>query len=159
MNPKNKVFIGMVGASLLASISLWEGEKTIPYLDVTGTPTVCSGITENVDMKKVYTKAECDKLNSEAIAEHGKGILKCINVPINYNEYKAYTMFGYNVGVANACSSAAIKALNKGDHTLACIRLYKNELGQPAWSYSNGKYFQGLQNRRQYESKLCLTPV
>lgn len=145
----------MVGASLLASISLWEGEKTIPYLDVTGTPTVCSGITENVDMKKVYTKQECDKLNSEAIASHGKGVLECINVPISKNEYEAYTMFAYNVGVANACSSSAIKELNKNNHVTACQRLYVNDKGQAAWSYSHGKYFQGLQNRRQYESKLC----
>lgn len=159
MNPKNKVFIGMVGASLLASISLWEGTKYEPYKDVTGTYTVCSGITEDVDVYKTYTKAECAALDAKAIAHHGKGVLQCINVPINKNEYEAYTMFAYNVGVYNACSSAAIRELNKGDHTLACIRLYKNERGLPAWSSSKGKYFQGLQNRRQYESKLCLTPV
>lgn len=159
MNPANRIYIGLVGASLLASISLWEGTEYKPYRDVTGTYTVCSGITENVDQYKTYTKAECAVMDSKAIAYHGKGVIQCINVPISKNEYEAYTMFAYNVGVYNACSSTAIKELNKGNHELACKRIATNDKGLPAWSSSKGKYFQGLQNRRQYESKLCLTPV
>lgn len=156
MNPANRIYLGVVGASLLASISLWEGTKYVPYRDVNNVLTVCEGITGGIQENKTYTRAECDALVSKAAAFHGKGIVECINVPISKNEYEAYTLFAYNVGVANACSSAAITELNKGNHALACKRLATNSKGEPAWSYSGGKYYQGLQNRRQYESNLCL---
>lgn len=149
--------MGVVGASLLASLSLWEGTRYVPYRDVNNVVTVCEGVTGGIQENKTYTRKECDELVTKAAAFHGKGILDCINVPISKNEYEAYTLFAYNVGVANACSSAAIKELNKNNHQLACKRLYVNYKGEPAWSYSGGKYYQGLQNRRQYESKLCLS--
>jgi lysozyme len=157
-NPKNNIYIGVVGASLLASITLWEGNTTVPYLDPVGIPTVCSGITENVNMKKVYTKQECEKLNTEAIAEYGNGILKCINVPISRNEYEAYTRFAYNIGINNACGSLAIKELNSGRHTEACYRISTSPSGSPVWAYAGGKYFKGLENRRKDETNTCLRP-
>lgn len=157
-HPKNSIYIGLVSASLLSSIMFWEGYKTVPYLDVTGIPTVCSGITENVDIKKIYTKQECEQLNREAIAEHGKGILKCINVPISRNEYEAYTRFGYNIGTHNACNSLAIKELNNGRHREACHRISTSPSGSAAWSYAGGKYFKGLNDRRKAETTTCLHP-
>lgn len=156
MNPANRWLIGMVGAGLIASVSLWEGTKYVPYKDVTGTWTVCEGITEDVVPSKTYTPTECRVLLEKELAEHGKEALACIKVPISQNEYEAYTMFTYNVGAKNFCSSTALKELNKGNHKLACERLATNDKGEPAWSYSKGKYFKGLQNRRKYESALCL---
>lgn len=156
MNQANKWLVGVVGATLIASTSLWEGTRYVPYKDVTGTPTVCQGITENIVPDKIYTQAECNSMLEKQLAKHGKDALGCINVPISKNEYEAYTMFTYNVGAANFCSSGALKELNKGNHVEACKRLYRQPDGSPAWSYSKGKYFQGLQNRRKYESNLCL---
>lgn len=159
MNPANKIFVGLVTVSLLGAIGLYEGDRKKPYKDVTGTWTVCQGITENVVPEKIYTQSECDKLNKEQIAKHGKDSLACINVPISLREYEAYTSFTYNVGATNFCSSTSLKELNKGNHRLACERLATNSLGKPAWSYSKGQYFQGLQNRRQAERKTCLGGV
>lgn len=159
MNPTNKIFIGVVSASLIASVSMWEGTKYVPYRDVTGTWTVCQGITENIIPDKTYTEKECGTLLSTQLAKHGKDALNCINVPISRLEYEAYTSFTYNVGGYNFCSSGALKELNKGNHELACKRLATAPDGKPAWSFSKGKYFQGLQNRRQDESKTCLKGV
>lgn len=156
MNQANKWLVGLVGAGLVASTTLWEGTEYKPYKDVTGTWTACQGITENVKPDKIYTKQECDVLLSNNLAKHGKDALGCINVPISRNEYDAYTMFTYNVGATNFCSSLALKELNKGNHELACKRLATSPNGSPAWSYSKGIFFQGLQNRRKYESNLCL---
>lgn len=159
MNQANKWLVGMVGAVLIASTTLWEGNKLTPYKDVTGTWTACQGVTENINPNKIYTQPECDALLSKHLAEHGKDALSCINVPISKNEYDAYTMFTYNVGATNFCSSGALKELNKGNHEEACKRLYRAPDGSPAWSYSKGKFFQGLQNRRKYESNLCLGTI
>ncbi len=159
MHPLNKVFLGVVSATLLSSVMLYEGDKKPAYKDVTGTWTACAGVTEDITPHKLYTQAECDKMNQEQIAKHGKDALGCINVPISREEYEAYTSFTYNVGATNFCSSTPLRELNKGHHRLACERLATNSLGKPAWSYSKGQYFQGLQNRRQKERKTCLGGV
>lgn len=158
MHPSNKVFLGVVGTALVAALTLWEGNKQ-PYRDVTGTWTVCQGITENVIPDKYYTPKECDQLLLKHAAKHGKDALSCINVPISRHEYEAYTMFTYNVGAYTFCNSGVLKELNKGNHKVACERLATHPNGKPAWSYSKGKYFQGLQNRRQFERDMCLRGV
>lgn len=156
MNPANKWLIGSASAALIAGAAQWEGFMPVPYRDIAGVATYCYGETKGVTWGKTYTKEQCMALLRPRLAEFGKGVLQCVNVPLKQNQYDAYTLFAYNVGVHGFCSSRALKLLNQGRYEEACKALATGPTGQPAWSFAGGKYVQGLQNRRQYEVKMCL---
>lgn len=164
MNLKNKwLFALLVPASLAASIATYEsGGKHVgkPYKDVGGVWTVCDGYAgKDVIPTKYYTEAECKAITDKAIAEHGKGVLNCVNVPLSQKEYEAYTSLAYNIGTSNFCNSNIVRTLNKGDHMQACQGIYMHPNGKPAWSNVGGKYVQGLQNRRLKEYNTCMQGV
>ena len=157
MHPANKWLIGVASAALIGSTALWEGERLVPYEDIGGVVTVCYGYTGNdIDRSKTYTRDECRKLLSTEVKEHGMGILKCVKAPMKEHHYNAFTLFAYNVGVSGACNSRAIRLFNEGKISEACDALAFSPSGKPAWSYVNGKFVQGLHNRRLYERSWCL---
>jgi lysozyme len=150
MHPKNKVFAGVVGAALVASVTLWEGTRYTPYEDIVGVLTVCQGYTgKDIVRGKKYTPEQCKVYLAKELSAHGEGVLKCTNVPLTEYQYNAYTMFAYNVGTTGYCKSSLLKKLNAGDYKGACDGLLK-------WSYAGGKHIPGLYNRRVYERKMCL---
>lgn len=158
MNLANKWLLGVTSAAAISGVVMWEGTSQ-PYIDLGGVPTVCNGITGNINMNKIYSVAECRTLLLKELQSKGTGILKCINVPIKQNEYDAYTIFAYNVGVGAFCGSTSLKALNLGQHDKACRLLSNGPTGKPNWSYVNGKLVNGLYKRRQYERDMCLGVV
>lgn len=157
MHPANKWLIGVVSATLVASAVQWEGVEYTAYTDIANVVTVCSGYTgKDIKLNKTYTKEECDVLTRKELNVHGEAILKCVSRPLKEHEYNAFTLFAYNVGSAGACGSRAIRLFNNGDTKGACNALAYGPDGRPAWSYVNGKYIQGLHNRRLYERFMCL---
>lgn len=155
MNVKNKIFITSVSAALLGGAALWEGVSYKPYKDIGGITTVCYGNTKNIE-NRIYTNSECKKLLATELMEHGKGVFQCINVPMKQNEYDAFTLMAYNVGVNAFCSSSTVKLFNAGYKQQACNAIAFTPNGNPNWSYVNGKFVQGLFNRRLYERQMCL---
>lgn len=157
MNQANKWLLGTVSAAAITGVAYWEGLKTHAYLDVGGVPTVCFGYTgKDIDMNKIYSVDECRQKLVAQIQAKDTGILECITVPIKQNEYDAYTIFAYNVGVSGFCHSRANTLLSQNNHAGACKALATEANGQPAWSFVNGKYISGLQKRRQFERDMCL---
>lgn len=161
MNKANRWLLGLlVPTTLFASVAMYESSgKHVgkPYKDVGGVWTVCDGYTgKDIDPSKFYTVEECKAITAKAIAEHGKGVLACVKVPISQKEYEAYTSLAYNIGVSNFCGSNILRTLNRGDHRMACQGIYMHPNGKPAWSHAGGKFFQGLQNRRYKEYQTCL---
>ena len=164
MHKANKwIAATLVPVSLLVSIKQWESggkEHPTPYKDIAGVLTVCDGHTgPDIIPGKRYTPQECNALLEKDIKKHGTGVLQCINVPISMKEYEAYTSLAFNIGVGNFCASNVLRTLNKGNHSLACKGIYQHPNGRPAWSYSGGKYVQGLQNRRYAEYKTCMEGI
>lgn len=155
MNQANRWLIGTVSAALLSGAALWEGVRYTPYKDIVGVTTVCYGETKNVENRK-YSPEECKRMLKTELAEYGRGVLNCVNVPLTQNQYDAFTLFAYNVGVSGFCNSRANKLLNERKYEAACTALAFGPKGEPVWSYAGGKFVQGLQNRRVYEMKLCL---
>ena len=151
MNPTNKWLIGSVSTAVLSGAIYWEGTRYDPYYDIVGVLTACHGYTgKDIVKGKKYTPNECRELLTKELKVHGDGILKCINVPLNQNQFDAFTLFAYNVGVGSFCNSKSVlQPLNRGNYEQACNGLLK-------WVYADGKYVQGLANRRQYERKMCL---
>lgn len=156
MHPLNKALLGYVSAALVAGACLWEGTKYEAYYDTGGVPTVCTGRTKDVIFGKKYTPEECSKYLREELAEYGKGVLSCITQPLKQYEFDAFTLMAYNVGIQGFCGSRAVKLFNAGKNAEACNAMAYGPKGEPVWSYDNGKYIQGLHNRRKYEMRMCL---
>jgi lysozyme len=149
MNLKNKWLIGLTSAALITGAASLEGTETDPYRDIAGIPTVCTGHTgKDVVMGKPWTPTQCTEQLKKDLVQHGDGILQCINVPINQNQYNALTLFAFNIGVGAFCkSSTVLKPLNEGRYEDARNGMYK-------WVYVNGKYSKGLYNRRVKEAAI-----
>lgn len=158
----NKKFVtAALTTSLVGGAALWEGTRYYAYYDIAGVPTVCQGYTgKGIVFGKKYSDEECKAFLHTELREHSLGVLNCITKPLNQNQHDAFTLFAYNVGVSGFCNSRAARLFNSGLGDEACYALYKNQYGQPAWSFArvNGElvFVQGLQNRRQYEAKMCL---
>lgn len=153
----NKWLIGVVSAALIGGATLWEGTKYEPYYDVAGVPTVCMGYTgPGITFGKRYSHEECTKLLKQELIEHGNGVLQCITRPMKENEYNAFTLMAYNIGVSAFCGSTTARLFNAGNSQLACDRIAFASDGSPNWSYAGGKFYKGLHNRRLYERSMCL---
>lgn len=153
MNQRNKWLVGSVTAFILAAATHLEGRRHIAYQDVANIWTVCDGYAQkDVIRDRYYSDAECDDMAKTQLAAHGKAMLECVNVPLNLNQYAAYTLFTYNVGSGAFCRSSLLRKLNAGDYVAACNGLL-------AWNMAGGKVVRGLSNRREYERSLCLKPV
>lgn len=152
MHPANKGLL-VAGAALVASVTLWEGTRYVPYDDVVGVLTVCQGYTgKEIVRGKTYTPEQCKAFLTKELTVHGNGVLRCTKVPLSQKQYDAFTLFTYNVGVQGYCNSSLLRKLNAGDYVGACNGLLK-------WTYAEGKYVQGLYNRRLYERNLCLQGI
>lgn len=154
---QNKWLIGATSAALIAGATYWEGVKYVPYYDVAGVPTVCMGYTgPGITFGKRYSHEECTKLLKQELVEHGNGVLSCITRPMKENEYNAFTLMAYNIGVRAFCGSTTAYLFNAGNTQLACERIAFDAKGGPNWSYAGGKFYRGLHNRRLYERSMCL---
>ncbi|MBN8190431.1 glycoside hydrolase family protein [Salipiger thiooxidans] len=69
-----------------------------------------------------------------------------------YTRDAAYGSFAYNVGVAGAGKSTAVKRLNAGDIAGGCEAL-------TWWNKAGGRVLRGLVARRAEERDMCLLGV
>lgn len=165
MELKHKVVTGGVSlvvasASMLGMINHWEGRKYEVYLDIGGVPTVCEGHTgPEVVLGHKWTKEQCDTILRGNATKYGKGVLKCVTVPMNQNQFDALTLFAINVGIKGMCDSRAVREINKQRYTIGCGAIANDPNGVPVWSYVDKKFVRGLYNRRQFERDLCLKPI
>lgn len=152
--------IALASAALLAGMQVWEKQALTVYADklANGLPTYCSGRTlPTRPVGQRIDKAECDAIDHGTALEYGRAILACIPADrLDQNSFDALTLFAINVGKAGACNSRAARLMRDGQRDDACRALASGPDGRPAWSYASGKYVQGLQNRRQFESAWCL---
>jgi lysozyme len=134
-------------------ISRWEGLNLNAYLDIVDVPTICYGSTRGIRLGMTKTKAQCDALLREEIAEYRCGWLAYVNSTA-YTKYlpatreAAYTSLAYNVGKRGAGRSTATKRLNAGNIAGGC-----DAIGW--WNKAGGRVVRGLVNRRQAETRLC----
>lgn len=149
-----KSIAGVVGGGAIAIaavlINPLEGTKYVPYLDVVGVPTVCTGHTgPDIIMGKTYTEAECQALLNKDLRAVANQIDPLIKRPIPDTTRAALYSFAYNVGAGAFRQSTLLKKINAGDTVGAC-----NELRR--WTYAGGKQWKGLMNRREIERDVCL---
>lgn len=179
---KSRYFPHLVGSLVLASatslglLHKWEPAvdprnpeaHLIVYTDGIGKGrplTVCSGLTNAVSKKKLvsgdkWTQAECDLYEGIALEELQTKLAMCFIVLPPQSVFDAATSHAWNFGVSKTCSSASMKEWNRHNYKQGCQLLaFQYDGKTPNWSYSDGKFVQGLQNRRQDEMKVCMKDV
>lgn len=160
---------GLILASvgLMSFVGLWEsGSKRVlvVYADklAGGLPTVCNGLTKHVTTTPIivgerWTDEKCEREESAAMIIHVQlPLVKCFKVTPPQSVFDAASSHGWNFGVRKTCASSAMTAWNRGEWHLGCQRIYRSDSGKPVWSYAGGKFYQGLQNRRQAEYRMCI---
>lgn len=159
---------GVIPAALLAALTSplayntlerWEGNILGVYRDhlAGGLPTYCAGRTDwKATVGTKLTSDQCTEVNKITLLEYGYAVLECANWDyLTVNRLIGLTIFAVNVGKAGACGSQAMQQINAGNVMQGCDLLAFRYDGTPNWSYSGGTYYQGLQNRRLAERKLC----
>ncbi|RIK92471.1 MAG: hypothetical protein DCC73_11855 [Proteobacteria bacterium] len=138
-----------------------EGMKLQPYRDVTGTWTVCAGLTQ-VEMR-AYTAEECRQMTVRAVQEAGHAVETLTPAAKGNNFYvAALADFYLNVGRANYLASTAHKRFSDGDPLAGCLALgpyivdYQTGVARSGYIHSKGSVINGLKNRRLAEMDVCL---
>lgn len=138
----------------------FEGNVMAVYADhiAGGLPTFCAGRTDwSAPVGATVSEEDCKQVNKITIAEYGYSVLACTKWE-HLSGYRtiALTLFAINVGKAGACGSRAVALINEGKIAEGCEAMAHSPSGRPQWSYSRGKFVQGLYNRRLKERDICL---
>ena len=148
---KKHVGLSVAGAALAGVlVSHWEGMSLVaehlPF-DPPGVITVCGGIT-NYDWPwlKVgdkFTETECRAALSEVAQKYADKVVVCVpSLPtMPPHRQAALASFAVNLGPAKICGTSIARDLNEGRVREACDAMVK-------YVNANGKFLQGLYNRR-----------
>lgn len=144
----------IAAAALIATpfIEAWEGTRTVPYRDIVGVWTVCTGETR-VAMRR-YSPAECrDLLRRAILSDYGTGVLAAVPaLEDRPRPLAASISLAYNIGVPAFARSTAARRFNRGDWRGGCDAFLM-------WTRAGGRTVRGLVNRRRAERRLCLEGV
>ena len=147
--------MGAAAAAILSPfVSGWEdgpkGPALVPYRDLVGVWTQCSGETLNVTAKSPRETLEgCAIKLDKRLAGFAQAVVKRSPQLRGHDaQWAAMTSFAYNVGVAGYAGSTVARRI-AGDRRGACDAMLM-------WDKAGGKRVQGLANRRAAERALCL---
>ena len=152
--------MALTGPLAHGTLVRWEGDIHKVYADrlARGIPTFCAGRTDWA--AKVGTPLSsdfCAEVNKTTLIEYGYAVLECANWDhLSANRLIAMTIFAINVGKEGACKSQAMVNINRGRIKQGCDLIAYKPNGEPNWAIADGKYVQGLHNRRKAERDLCL---
>jgi lysozyme len=140
-------------ALALALICSWEGLKLIGWhdkIDPPGVNTVCYGHIEGVKVGDRYTAEQCKNMLLNDLPRYEAMVRKCVTAPMSDGTHAALLSFTFNVGGGALCKSSVAHKINAGDLQGGCDALL-------LYTRANGKFVQGLLNRRKDERRLCLS--
>ena len=132
-----------------AFICSHEGCILSAYQDGGGIWTIGYGHTINVSSTDIISQAQAEVFLLQDLTPVEACINKKVAVSLNQNQFDSLCSFIFNVGVSAFNNSTLLKKLNANDFTGAA-----NEFTR--WVYDNGKFIEGLFNRRQHEKNLFL---
>lgn len=142
---------GGAAAGLLVVVAAFEGLSLVPYKDPAGIATVCYGETR-VAMRS-YTKAECDDMLADGLADFAEGVLKR-NPELRGHDPQllAATSLSYNIGTGAYNRSRIAREFSHGRWRSACNAF-------SAWTRAGGRTLPGLVKRRERERQICLREI
>jgi len=151
--------VGIAAAAVLSPfVSGWEdgpkGPALVPYRDIVGVWTQCSGETLNVTATSPRETPEgCAIKLDKRLAGFAQGVVKR-NPQLRGrdNQWAAMTSLAYNIGVQGYAGSTVARRIDAGQWRAACDAMLM-------WNKAGGRKVQGLVNRRNAERALCLKGV
>jgi lysozyme len=156
--PGKRTLTGVIGAAaaglLTVGLATWEGDEAVGYKDIVGVATACRGITgEGVVVGRRYSNAECAELNERGAVAHIEPVLaRNPNLRGHPHQLAAAGMLAYNIGARAYGRSTVARRFEAGDWRGACDAFLR-------WNHAGGRVIRGLDNRRRYERRLCLTDL
>lgn len=164
--------VALGGVAIAAWIGSFEDgrqvkqEAYVVYADrlAGGLPTACYGITRwtspvPVVVGEVWPREKCDRIANEVIVDNQLRLASCLRLAPPDSVFQALTSHAHNVGAADTCGSLAMEAVNRADFRAACDLLAWTPAGRPNWAYVDGRFVQGLHNRRLAERRMCLSGI
>lgn len=135
-------------------VGKWEGLRLTAYQDIVGVWTICYGHTRTVIPGETRTRQECDDLLGDELIEYREGLhryltAETLRTRLPVTRDTAYTSLAFNVGIAGAGKSTAVRRLNAGDVAGGC-----QAIGW--WNKAGSRVVRGLVLRRAEEVELCL---
>lgn len=130
-------------------IKKWEGLRLESYDDGGGVWTIGYGHTDGVKPGQKITEAQAVRFLSEDLSWAESAVEKQVPVDLSDNQFAALVSLVFNIGQTAFSKSTLRKALLKKDYDEAAKQFVR-------WSYDNGKFIQGLKNRRLEELELFL---
>lgn len=121
-----------LSASGLAFIKGNEDTRNTPYLDSVGVPTVCTGHTASVNLRKYYTDAECDALLDKDTHWAVQAVRKSIRVPLYQSQFDTLVDFCFQYGAPKCQSSTLFRLINQEQHALAAEQFAR-------WKFADDK--------------------
>lgn len=152
--------------SLMGFLGRWEGEaQYVVYADklAGGIPTVCKGLTRHITSTPIvvgerWTPEKCEAEEQAAVRKVQQQLAPCLRVQVSQNTLDALSSHAWNFGASSTCASRAVALINQGKLQAGCDAMAHSPEGAPAWSYSGGKFYRGLYNRRLSERGWCVKP-
>ncbi len=92
------------------------------------------------------SESDADTMLTDDIADAERAVRSAVKVPLTQSQYDALVSLTYNIGSGNLRGSQLLRDLNGSNYTGAANRFTD-------WSYSQGQFVQGLNNRRKDEQK------
>lgn len=144
-----------VNSAGIKLVQTFEGLKLEAYTCPAGIWTIGYGHTKGVKKGDKITDAEAEKILAQDLAQCGEQIEKCVNVPLNDNQFAALASFVFNVGIGSLTASSLLRRLNHGDYDCVPSELCK---WVKASNPKTGKKvtLPGLVKRRAAEGQLWL---
>lgn len=146
--------VAIAVAAILPHIQQEEGTKNVPYRDIVGVLTVCTGHTgPDVVPNKFYPASQCAQLTQQDLNKAASGVLK-YTPTLRYHplQLASAISFSYNIGIGAYGTSSVARDFNNGEFKTACQDMLK-------YTYAGGKYSQGLANRRNQEYTICVSTL
>lgn len=153
---KLAVTMGLAAAALTTPfVSKWEdgpkGPALMPYRDIVGIWTQCSGETLNVTATSPKETPEgCAIKLDKRLAGFAQAVATCTPAIRGRDaQWAAATSLAYNIGTGAYCRSTVDRRFDAGQWRAGCDAFL-------LWNKAGGRVVAGLANRRSAERELCL---
>ena len=136
-----------LSAGAIKMIRGFESCKSKQYTDPGGNPTIGCGhlIRPGEKFDEPLTQAQMTELLASDVNRVVQPVLNRLTGSLTQRQIDGLGIFAFNAGFR----STVIRAVNAGDYDAAALEMLQ-------FRTSNGRYFQGMYNRRQIESQMLL---
>ena len=143
-----------IAAVAVPLVGGFEGLRTVAYKDPVGIPTICYGEIEGVRLGDTATRAECDAMLGDRLAEVSAKIDRRLPSNLPDEVHAAFLSAAYNIGTGAFCGSSMARRANAGNVKGACDALLMWDKATLAGMKIT---LPGLTRRRAEERALCLS--